>query len=191
MIFQWKCRDCWSYKASHFLLMHAVMSRSIALWFAVMPSSIVCPVMPRCIALYFAVMSGSMACPVMPLCILLYFAVMSRSIALWFAVVAALEALWAYMGPHFMLLLLIYVLYSNVTYIIYPVSCLVEIKKIQIVSNVPQYCFMFWRHALAVSLYVLPSCPAVILYDLPSFPAVLLFDLPSAVLLNVLPSYPA
>ena len=31
------------------------------------------------------------------------------------------------MGPHFMLLLSIYVLYSNVTYI-YPVSCLVEIK---------------------------------------------------------------
>ena len=38
----------------------------------------------------------------------------------------ALEALRAYMGPHFMLLLSIYVLYSNVTYI-YPVSCLVEI----------------------------------------------------------------
>ena len=38
------------------------------------------------------------------------------------------------MGPHFMLLLSIYVLYSNVTYI-YPVSCLVEIKLFQIVSN--------------------------------------------------------
>ena len=38
------------------------------------------------------------------------------------------------MGPHFMLLLLIYVLYSNVTYI-YPVSCLVEIKLFQIVSK--------------------------------------------------------
>ena len=37
------------------------------------------------------------------------------------------------MGPHFMLLLSIYVLYSNVTYI-YPVSCLVEIKLFQIVS---------------------------------------------------------
>ena len=36
------------------------------------------------------------------------------------------------MGPHFMLLLSIYVLYSNVTYI-YPVSCLVEIKLFQIV----------------------------------------------------------
>ena len=34
-----------------------------------------------------------------------------------------------------MLLLSIYVLYSNVTYI-YPVSCLVEIKLFQIVSNV-------------------------------------------------------
>ena len=34
------------------------------------------------------------------------------------------------MGPHFMLLLSIYVLYSNVTYI-YPVSCLVEIKLFQ------------------------------------------------------------
>ena len=33
-----------------------------------------------------------------------------------------------------MLLLLIYVLYSNVTYI-YPVSCFVEIKLFQIVSN--------------------------------------------------------
>ena len=37
------------------------------------------------------------------------------------------------MGPHFMLLLPIYVLYSNVTYI-YHVSCLVEIKLFQIVS---------------------------------------------------------
>ena len=36
-----------------------------------------------------------------------------------------------------MLLLSIYVLYSNVTYI-YPVSCLVEIKLFQIVSN----CFL-------------------------------------------------
>ena len=34
-------------------------------------------------------------------------------------------------GPTFMLLLSIYVLYSNVTYI-YPVSCLVEIKLFQI-----------------------------------------------------------
>ena len=42
----------------------------------------------------------------------------------------ALEALWAYMGPHFMLLLSICVLYSNVT-CIYPVSCLVEIKLFQ------------------------------------------------------------
>ena len=33
-----------------------------------------------------------------------------------------------------MLLLSIYLLYSNVTYI-YPVSCLVEIKLFQIVSN--------------------------------------------------------
>ena len=33
----------------------------------------------------------------------------------------------SYMGQHFMLLLSIYVLYSNVTYI-YPVSCLVEIN---------------------------------------------------------------
>ena len=39
------------------------------------------------------------------------------------------------MGPHFMLLLSIFVLYSNVTYI-YPASCLVEIKLFQIVSNV-------------------------------------------------------
>ena len=38
------------------------------------------------------------------------------------------------MGPHFMLLLSICVLYSNVTYI-YPVLCLVEIKLFQIVSN--------------------------------------------------------
>ena len=38
------------------------------------------------------------------------------------------------MGPHFMLLLSIYVLYSNITYV-YPVSCLVEIKLFQIVSN--------------------------------------------------------
>ena len=37
------------------------------------------------------------------------------------------------MGPHFMLLLSIYVLYSNVTYI-YPVSCLVEIKLLLIVT---------------------------------------------------------
>ena len=34
------------------------------------------------------------------------------------------------MGPHFMLLLSIYVLYSNVIYI-YHVSCLVEIKLFQ------------------------------------------------------------
>ena len=38
------------------------------------------------------------------------------------------------MGPHFMLLLSIYVLYSNVTYM-YPVSCLVEIKLFQIVKK--------------------------------------------------------
>ena len=38
------------------------------------------------------------------------------------------------MGQHFMLLLSIYVLYSNLTYI-YPVSCPVEIKLFQIVSN--------------------------------------------------------
>ena len=39
------------------------------------------------------------------------------------------------MGPHFMLPLSIYVLYSNVTYI-YPVSCLVKIKLFQIVSKI-------------------------------------------------------
>ena len=39
------------------------------------------------------------------------------------------------MGPHFMLLLSIYVLYSNVTYI-YPVSCLEEIKLFEIVSSI-------------------------------------------------------
>ena len=39
------------------------------------------------------------------------------------------------MGPHFMLLLSIFVSYSNVSYI-YPVSCLVEIKLFQIVSHV-------------------------------------------------------
>ena len=38
------------------------------------------------------------------------------------------------MGPHFMLLLTIFVLYSNVTSI-YLVLCLVEIKLFQIVSN--------------------------------------------------------
>ena len=38
------------------------------------------------------------------------------------------------MGPHLMSLLSIYILYSNVGYI-YPVSCLVEIKLFQIVSN--------------------------------------------------------
>ena len=41
------------------------------------------------------------------------------------------------MGTHFMLLLSIYVLYSNVTYI-YPVSCLVEIKLFEIVSQLKQ-----------------------------------------------------
>ena len=41
-------------------------------------------------------------------------------------------------GPHFMLLLSIYVLYSNVTYI-YPVSCLMEIKLLQVVSNCFKY----------------------------------------------------
>ena len=49
----------------------------------------------------------------------------------------SLEGLWTYMGTHFMLLLSIYVLYSNVTYI-YPLSWLVEIKLFQIkkiVSN--------------------------------------------------------
>ena len=38
------------------------------------------------------------------------------------------------MGPHFMLLLSIYVLYSNVTYI-YLVSCLEEIKLFQLFHN--------------------------------------------------------
>ena len=41
------------------------------------------------------------------------------------------------MGPHFMLLLSIYVLYSNVTYI-YPVSCLMEIKLLK-------KCFIFFQ----------------------------------------------
>ena len=50
----------------------------------------------------------------------------------------ALEALGAYMGPHFMLLLSIYVLYSNVTYID-PVSCLVEIKLFQNAKNIPPF----------------------------------------------------
>ena len=40
------------------------------------------------------------------------------------------------MGQHFMLLMSIYVLYSNVSYI-YPVACLVEIKLFQIVSVIP------------------------------------------------------
>ena len=39
----------------------------------------------------------------------------------------------AYIGPNFMLLLSIYILYSNVTYT-YPVSCHVEMKLFQIVS---------------------------------------------------------
>ena len=62
------------------------------------------------------------------------------------------------MGPHFMLLLSIYVLYSNVTYIyklciifqyiyiyiyIYPVSCHVEIKMFQIVSDDPIFALLY------------------------------------------------
>ena len=43
------------------------------------------------------------------------------------ALYRALEAKWAYIGKYFMLLLSIYVLYSNVS-CIYPLSCLVEIK---------------------------------------------------------------
>ena len=39
------------------------------------------------------------------------------------------------MVEHFMLLQLIHVLYSNVTTILYPVSCLVEIKLFQIGGN--------------------------------------------------------
>ena len=44
------------------------------------------------------------------------------------------------MGPYFMLLLSIYLLYSNVTYI-YLVSCLVEIKLFQIVYSSRSYSF--------------------------------------------------
>ena len=44
----------------------------------------------------------------------------------------ALEALWVYMGPHFMSLLSIYALYSNVTYIY--ISCIMSCGN-KIVSN--------------------------------------------------------
>ena len=55
-----------------------------------------------------------------------------------------MEALWAYMGPHFMLLLSIYVLYSNVISI-YPVSCLVEIKLFQIVSGLLVHKYFYFN----------------------------------------------
>ena len=60
------------------------------------------------------------------------------------------------MGPHFMLLLSIYVLYPNVTYI-YPVSCLVEIKLFQIVPN----CFNCSQVVSYIILFILLDCFAV------------------------------
>ena len=45
-----------------------------------------------------------------------------------------------YMGPHFMLLLSIYVLYSNVSYI-YLISCPVEIKLFQLFQKIVSNCF--------------------------------------------------
>ena len=44
------------------------------------------------------------------------------------------------MGPHFMSLLSIWVLYSNVSYI-YHISCLEEIILFQLISNLFQTCF--------------------------------------------------
>ena len=69
------------------------------------------------------------------------------------------------MGPHFMLLLLIYVLYSNVTYI-YPVSCLVEIKLFQIVSN---WCgnliFELGSAELSISCHLLFNLEKIVIID--------------------------
>ena len=57
------------------------------------------------------------------------------------------------MGPHFMLLMSIYVLYSNVSYM-YPVSCLVETKLFQ------SYMIIFlWPQSFASILML------VLLYD--------------------------
>ena len=53
-----------------------------------------------------------------------------------------------YMCPHFMLLLSIYVLYSNVTYI-YPVSCLVEIKLFQTCATTVAALMDFPRNSLS------------------------------------------
>ena len=60
-----------------------------------------------------------------------------------------------YMGPHFMLLLSIYVLYYNVTYI-YPVSCFVEINC-YIFKIIPPpkkknnaIAFCIWYHAALI-----------------------------------------
>ena len=60
------------------------------------------------------------------------------------------------MGPHFMLLLSIYELYSNVGYI-YPVSCVVEIKLFQIdctaEKNVNMPGGLFTRHMINFSVF--------------------------------------
>ena len=67
---------------------------------------------------------------------------------------SALEALCAYIGPHFMLLLSIYVLYSNVTYI-YPVLCLVEIK-IVIFHEQQTYLGFEWALSAHTSYFKFP-----------------------------------
>ena len=52
--------------------------------------------------------------------------------------------LWAYMGPHFMLLLSIYVLYSNVTYISCIMSCGNKIVKLFQNCTVQVYALLYW-----------------------------------------------
>ena len=65
------------------------------------------------------------------------------------------------MGLHFMLLLSIYALYSNVTYIIYPVSCLVEIKLFHIVETLYNYLnavYFEYLHIVEIYLQIFILC---------------------------------
>ena len=55
------------------------------------------------------------------------------------------------MGQHFMLLLSIYVLYSNVSYI-NPVSCLVEIKLFQIISKLFKIKTLMFEDLIALQI---------------------------------------
>ena len=75
------------------------------------------------------------------------------------------------MGPHFMLLLSIYVLYSNVTYI-YPVSCVVEIKlfrlyimqlyKIYMINY--QETYLVEKYKWQFCVITTDACPSLILF---------------------------